>query len=176
MSNEEKWLENIDLDTLPETVKVVYAKSLPNGKLRDLYYQKNNAFHPVNETYDFKWMQTVVRAFDERQKALNTVAPPDIKHNEVCRSFAAGSMGTTGGQWPEGWLIVKVQRVNQHSKSYGACDKYYYSPQRKFRFRSMVETKRFIEELQNFEGDETAALISLRWTKKQERLNESVDV
>ncbi|KAL7568739.1 hypothetical protein ACA910_021732 [Epithemia clementina (nom. ined.)] len=58
------------------------------------------------------------------------------------------------GGWPEGWTKKIFQRQSGSTK--GSTDRYWYS-RKNFKFRSMIEVRRFLALLQSLNGDETAA-------------------
>jgi len=64
------------------------------------------------------------------------------------------------GGWPPGWIKQIVER--QNGASAGHTDRYWYSPQTKRKFRSMVEIKRFLAHLKESGGDEGAAWIKFK--------------
>jgi hypothetical protein len=59
------------------------------------------------------------------------------------------------GGWPDGWLKRIFQRASGATK--GSTDRYWYSPKKNKKFRSMVEIKRFMAALEEYGGDEDAA-------------------
>mmetsp|Transcript_22394 Transcript_22394/g.47419 ORF Transcript_22394/g.47419 Transcript_22394/m.47419 type:complete len:322 (-) Transcript_22394:601-1566(-) len=59
------------------------------------------------------------------------------------------------GGWPDGWIKKTFARKNGASK--GTSDRYWFSPKEKFKFRSMVQVKKFIRALKGAKGDEMKA-------------------
>ena len=62
--------------------------------------------------------------------------------------------------WPDGWLEAKFQR--QAGETTGRVDLYWFSPIKKFKFRSRTEVVRFLTLLQQHNGDEVMARKVLR--------------
>ena len=67
------------------------------------------------------------------------------------------------GGWPEGWIKRKFERKGGLSK--GGLDRYWYSPQTKKKFRSMVEIKKFMFSLTQTNGDEEKAWLLFKGMK-----------
>lgn len=59
------------------------------------------------------------------------------------------------GGWPDGW--VKKIFARKHGASKGATDRYWYSPNKKIKLRSLVEVKKFLKALIDTNGDEQKA-------------------
>ena len=73
-----------------------------------------------------------------------------------------------GGGWPEGWTKKVVKRASGESK--GHTDRYWYTPITQLKLRSMVEVQKFIQALEQTNGDEVAAkkiFKSIRLVKKR---------
>jgi hypothetical protein len=60
-----------------------------------------------------------------------------------------------GIDWPEGWVKKVFQRMSGATK--GGTDKYWYSPQRACKLRSIKEVKRFLKAMQLADGNEQKA-------------------
>ena len=60
------------------------------------------------------------------------------------------------GKWPEGWTMEIYKRLSGLYK--GQMDKYFFSPKKKYKLRSMVEVERFLEEMTKHNDDETIAI------------------
>ena len=59
------------------------------------------------------------------------------------------------GGWPPGWTKKVYERASGKTK--GDRDRYWYSPVNKYKFRSMVEVRKYLELLQKTSGDEDEA-------------------
>eukprot|EP00980_Cylindrotheca_fusiformis_P008072 scaffold1722_cov120-Cylindrotheca_fusiformis.AAC.2 len=59
------------------------------------------------------------------------------------------------GGWPEGWTKRVYERQGGATK--GQTDRYWYSPKEGYKFRSMVEVRRFFKALEMKDGDEVEA-------------------
>jgi len=59
------------------------------------------------------------------------------------------------GGWPKGWVKKVFARKNGASK--GSTDRYWYSPEEKFKLRSIVQVKKFLKALVETKGDEKKA-------------------
>jgi hypothetical protein len=64
------------------------------------------------------------------------------------------------GGWPPGWRKTLVQRVS--GATAGHTDRYWHTPQKRYKLRSMVDVKRFMAALKTVGGDEVTAW---RWFK-----------
>jgi hypothetical protein len=59
------------------------------------------------------------------------------------------------GGWPTGWTKRTFERKSGASK--GHTDRYWYTPQKEYKLRSMVEVKRFMAFVKDTNGDEELA-------------------
>ena len=59
------------------------------------------------------------------------------------------------GGWPDGWTKKVFQRASGESK--GHTDRYWFTPINQFKLRSMVEVNKFMQALEQTNGDEVAA-------------------
>ena len=57
-----------------------------------------------------------------------------------------------GRTWPPGWK--KAVQIRKGGMSKGTEDKYWYSPEKKYKFRSLAGVARFLDVLDDFGGDE----------------------
>jgi hypothetical protein len=67
---------------------------------------------------------------------------------------------------PEGWIVIQKKRKIGVSK---AVDKFWYSPNSRYMFRSRPEVHRFLEALKESDGDESKAIEALGIGKKRNR-------
>jgi hypothetical protein len=56
------------------------------------------------------------------------------------------------GGWPPGWTKRTFERKSGASKRH--TDRYWYTPQKEYKLRSMVEVKRFMAFVKDTNGDE----------------------
>lgn len=60
-----------------------------------------------------------------------------------------------GRPWPPGW--IKSVQVRKSGTTKGLKDKYWYSPEKEYKFRNINEVVRFLDALENSGGDEEKA-------------------
>ena len=64
------------------------------------------------------------------------------------------------GGWPDGWIKRVYKRGGGGGgsiKTAGTTDKYWYTPSKSYKLRSMVQVKKFVKALERFDGDEELA-------------------
>jgi len=64
------------------------------------------------------------------------------------------------GGWPNGWIKKLFERSSGKSK--GSKDRYWYSPKTNKKFRSMIQVRRYMPILREYNGDEDAAWLKLK--------------
>ena len=62
--------------------------------------------------------------------------------------------------WPEGWIKRVFERQSGSSK--GHLDRYWYSPQKQKKLRSLVEVRKFLRGLTEYGGDEDKAFLAVK--------------
>ena len=91
-----------------------------------------------------------------KRKKIPTIPPYD--ENKIASD---GSIWTgvpdepLEGGWPMGWM--KKIFVRKSGASAGHTDRYWYTPECQYKLRSMVEVRKFLENLRTCKGDEVAA-------------------
>ena len=65
--------------------------------------------------------------------------------------------------FPDGWQIRRIPRLNHNDKR---TDRNWYSPKLGLRFRAKSDALRFVEVLETFNGDESAAIMEFRGMNK----------
>ena len=106
----------------------------------------------------------------EGQTASTLLKMPNVELHSVRKSVPANKLLYIGppksdrktGKWPDGWTMEIYERQSGRTK--GMTDKYFFSPKKKYRLRSMVEVERFLEEMVEHKGDETIAFYEVeKW-------------
>ena len=69
--------------------------------------------------------------------------------------------------YPPGWKLVEKKRLN--GKCVGSIDRWWYSPQTGKRFRSVVETKKFLACLKLTNNDEDEAMHMFKQQKSKDK-------
>mmetsp|Transcript_54579 Transcript_54579/g.132550 ORF Transcript_54579/g.132550 Transcript_54579/m.132550 type:complete len:324 (-) Transcript_54579:1166-2137(-) len=66
------------------------------------------------------------------------------------------------GGWPKGWTMKKYTRASGATK--GGTDRYFFTPEKKYKLRSMVQVKKFIDAMKKGEtkGDEEKSLAAIK--------------
>ena len=72
-----------------------------------------------------------------------------------------------GEGFPDGWVIRRITRKNLADKR---TDRNWYSPKLGLRFRTKTDALRFLEKLENTQGDEVAAITDFHEEKKPKQI------
>mmetsp|Transcript_54578 Transcript_54578/g.132543 ORF Transcript_54578/g.132543 Transcript_54578/m.132543 type:complete len:321 (-) Transcript_54578:1173-2135(-) len=66
------------------------------------------------------------------------------------------------GGWPKGWTMKKYTRMSGATK--GGTDRYWFTPEKKYKLRSMVQVKKFIDAMKKgkTKGDEEKSLAAIK--------------
>ena len=100
---------------------------------------------------------TVAKKSKTLSKAKKTTVSPVKKGSTASEPVWIGEPNEAlDGGWPSGWTKKIYER--QSGKSKGHLDRYWFTPQKKYKLRSMVEVKKFLKALkQTKNNDEDAA-------------------
>jgi hypothetical protein len=99
----------------------------------------------------FQFGRTAPAAPAKRQKTTKSQSPgpPSMPR----QTYSGPPDEPIEGGWPAGWTKIIVPRKSGAKTP----DKYWYSPIKQLKFRSLVEVKRFMAALATCNGDETEA-------------------
>lgn len=96
-------------------------------------------------------------ASSECSSAVNTANHPTVSEKD------AHIPTEPAEDFPDGWQIRRIPRLNQADKR---TDRNWYSPKLGLRFRAKSDALRFVEVLETFDGDESAAIMEFRGMNK----------
>ena len=69
--------------------------------------------------------------------------------------------------FPEGWVTRRLPRQNSNDPR---CDRHWYSPKLGLKFRNKDDAKRFLNKLEDADGDESVAIIAYHGRKRAQVL------
>ena len=104
--------------------------------------------------------------FPKKDYLLSTMHSPTKSKKKSLKSVKEeGAQGEEGPaeEFPVGWTMKKIPRKNKNTASH---DTYYFSPVQNYKFKSRPEVTRYLQCLDEVNGDETAALGLFRGNTK----------
>ena len=98
--------------------------------------------------------------FPKKDYLLSTMHSPKSKKKSLAKEEVEEGPAV---EFPDGWNMKKIPRKNKSKKQY---DTFYFSPVQNYKFKSRPEVTRYLQCLNEVNGDETAALGLFRGNTK----------